>query len=332
MLRHEGNHLGDTWYYVEGDICHCYYLTCPESVPRHTDWEIAHATSRDMVHWELQGTVLRKGDAGEWDANGISTGSVIRYKGTYWMAYTGQWNGPVGMVGLASSKDLYHWEKCSYNPVTCPDDHYYAMNGAGVRTFSHWRDPYLFTDGDYAYHLTCATRKGGRPDACGTAGLARSRDMEHWELLRPMEIEAVCQEMECPQIHLIDGHYVLLFSCYGLLFSDEYVRKYGRRLRQTSYYMISDSMFGPYRFCREWKLLPDDFEDPDRNVQYANQLVEKDGRWYLLGTVWSEQGDYIPDPLVYEMKNGALRLIDERENASGRNYLEKLEDVGIITV
>ena len=91
-------------------------------------------------------------------------------------------------------------------------------------------------------------------------------------------------------------------------------------------------MFGPYRFCREWKLLPDDFEDPDRNVQYANQLVEKGGRWYLLGTVWSEQGDYIPDPLVYEMKNGALRLIDERENASGRNYLEKLEDVGIITV
>ena len=118
-----------------------------------------------------------------WDANGISTGSVIRYKGSYWMAYTGQWNGPVGMVGLASSKDLHHWEKCSYNPVTSPDDHYYAMNGAGIRTFSHWRDPYLFTDGEYAYHLTCATRKGGRPDACGTAGLARSRDMEHWELL-----------------------------------------------------------------------------------------------------------------------------------------------------
>ena len=36
----------------------------------------------------------------------------------------------------------------------CIRDSYYAMNGAGIRTFSHWRDPYLFTDGEYAYHLT----------------------------------------------------------------------------------------------------------------------------------------------------------------------------------
>ena len=88
MLRDPGKRIGDTWYYVEENICHCFYLTCPDTQPRHQCWDIAHATSRDLIHWTKHGVVLPKGQAGEWDCSCLSTGSVIRFDTRYWMAYS----------------------------------------------------------------------------------------------------------------------------------------------------------------------------------------------------------------------------------------------------
>ena len=36
MLIHPGNYIGDTWYYVDNDTIHCFYLTCPDAIERHT--------------------------------------------------------------------------------------------------------------------------------------------------------------------------------------------------------------------------------------------------------------------------------------------------------
>ena len=41
MLKDPGSHIGDAWYYIEGDVCHCFYLTCPDTQPRHHCWDIA---------------------------------------------------------------------------------------------------------------------------------------------------------------------------------------------------------------------------------------------------------------------------------------------------
>ena len=32
-----------------------------------------------------------------------------------------------------------------------------------------------------------------------------------------------------------------------------------------------------------------------QKVQYANQFVKMKGAWYVMGTVWSEEGDYLAD-------------------------------------
>lgn len=58
MLKMPGYHIGDSWYYVEGSCCHCFYLCCPDTQPRHTCWDIAHATSTDLRTWTLHGIVL----------------------------------------------------------------------------------------------------------------------------------------------------------------------------------------------------------------------------------------------------------------------------------
>lgn len=138
MLKDPGKHIGDTWYYIEENICHCFYLTCPDTQPRHQCWDIAHATSRDLIHWTKHGIVIPKGQDGEWDCSCLSTGSVIRFDNRYWMAYSGKWDGEIVQIGLAVSDDLHTWKKCNWNPVCKPDGELYAKRGRGVRTFCHW--------------------------------------------------------------------------------------------------------------------------------------------------------------------------------------------------
>lgn len=135
MLKDPGKHIGDTWYYIEENICHCFYLTCPDTQPRHQCWDIAHATSRDLIHWTKHGIVIPKGQDGEWDCSCLSTGSVIRFDNRYWMAYSGKWDGEIVQIGLAVSDDLHTWKKCNWNPVCKPDGELYAKRGRGYVRF-----------------------------------------------------------------------------------------------------------------------------------------------------------------------------------------------------
>ena len=303
MLRHEENHIGDSWYFVKNDICHCFYLTCPMSEERHTAWDIAHATSKDLVHWERHGIVLSKGRAGEWDEKCLSTGSVIEWKGRFWMSYTGRWDSYDGKIGIAVSDDLYHWEKLPQNPVILPDTQVVAPLGRGLRKFCHWRDAKLIRHDGNIYALVCATSKTALADACGTVAICRSVNMKAWRVIGEVQVEPICQELECPQIYNIGGKYVLLFSCFHDLFADWMIEKYGEKLRQTSYYMVSDSIWGPYHFVPDFNLLPNDCPDLCQNVQYANQFVKMNGAWYIMGTVWSEEGDYLADGRKLSFEN-----------------------------
>ena len=79
MLIHPGNHLGDAWYYVDGDTVHCFYLTCPESVERYTSWDIGHATSTNLVDWTIHDIILRKGEPDSYGGRCPAAGSAIRF-------------------------------------------------------------------------------------------------------------------------------------------------------------------------------------------------------------------------------------------------------------
>ena len=89
MLIHPGHHIGDSWYTIAGDTIHCYYLTCPDSIERHTAWDIGHATSTNLVDWDIQSLVLRKGPPGSYDGRCPATGSVLRFNDRYWLAVGG---------------------------------------------------------------------------------------------------------------------------------------------------------------------------------------------------------------------------------------------------
>ena len=205
-----------------------------------------------------------------------ATGSVIKVLNRYWLAYTGNWNGPQPSVAIAVSDDLYHWEKIRENPITTINPRYYDAEPASIpRDWLHWRDPFLFEFQGHIYHYVCAKINQGIETKKGTLGLAETQDMRHWKVLPPPEVAPITAELECPQVYEINGKWYLLFSSNYTFFIETYQKKYFQRQeRWTSFSMVGDSPFGPYKMIGDGLVIPQEYP-----VQpYANQLVKWEGR------------------------------------------------------
>ncbi len=303
MLTHPGRHIGDSWFFIDGDTAHCFYLACPLGVPRHSDWTIEHAVSRDLTEWRLCGTVVHKGGMGEWDSGCIATGSVLRHEERFWMAYTGNWSGPQPGVGLAVSDDLHHWQKISGGPFTSIDERFYEPVSREWRHIPQWRDPFLFRHDDWIYHYVCATRRDGPPRHRGTLGTARTRDMKSWEVVPPPQIEPVVEELECPQLlRAGDGLYHLVFFALPQWFASH---EAAGGDAPTSYAMVAPSPFGPFRLVGDGRVLPLDYP-----VQpLAAQVVRWKEGPYLIGTLPDDhKGDSLCDPIPLEFTAAGVKV------------------------
>ncbi|MBC8255307.1 MAG: hypothetical protein H8E35_14950 [Ardenticatenia bacterium] len=300
MLKHEGNRIGDAWFYVHDEIVHCYYLTCPEEIPAHVQWDIGHATSRNLVDWEVHDLALRRGEKGTWD-DGLATGSILERQGRFWMAYTGH---HTQQVGLAVSDDLYTWEKQPQNPVTAIDERFYEAVGSGERKQPHWRDPFLFEHEGCVYHWVCASRNDGPECARAAFGLARSRDMVDWEVLPPPKTDRFAQEFECPQLYEKDGLWYAVFSSGPKWFSVDYLYRIGGpKPHFMTYSLVSPSPMGPFTIHGTGQILPTTSE----RQPYACQLVTLKGKTFLLGT----QLDGICDPIPVEFDSDGIHASKE---------------------
>lgn len=308
MLIDPGHRLGDSWFIVApDDVVHCYYLVCNDDVERHTAWDIAHATSTDLVNWELHGIVLDRGADDDWDGGCLATGSVIDDgSGGYLMAYTARWNERSVATGLATSPDLFNWTKHPANPATTPGPPYQVDRPWRDRPPTHWRDPFLVRSADgELQQLICASRPERQEDCSGTVATVTLVDDE-WRRTDPIELEPVARELECPQIHEIDGGWFLVFSAFEALFSEHVQATDGETLGHGSYTMVADRPEGPYRFVQRSCIIPADHPQQP----YACQVVTIRGRGYLIGTVWNDDGpDYLSDPVRISRVDDLLEVV-----------------------
>lgn len=300
MLRHPGHLIGDAWFFVHNDLVHCFYLTWPSGHPRHQHWNIGHATSTDLVNWTLGAPALLQSPAGAWD-DGLATGSVLRWQDRFWMAYS---SNRTAQIGVAVSDDLTTWTKHPGNPVTGIDPRYYEETGSGTRPLQHWRDPFLWTDGQWVYHYVCASTSTGKPDERGALGLARTRNMINWEVLPPPPVTPVAQELECPQLYPANGRYYLVFSAITEFFSSRFLAQHApEELGWATYSMVGPTPFGPFDMHGTGRILP-----PAYPVQpYACQLVTVGRQTYLLGTLVHPDGDAICDPIPVTFTDQGVR-------------------------
>jgi hypothetical protein len=103
-------------------------------------------------------------------------------------------------------------------------------------------------------------------------------------------------------VSVADRHYLVFSTPAGLLLSDNAPATPDQV--GNMYCLIGDSPLGPFRVADPAPLFPAD----TRERPYAGRVVRVGNRHYLLGTIWSDAGDRISDPIPLEFTATGIRV------------------------
>ena len=208
----EGEYVKDYYVFREADTFHLFYNVGNAGETQQwfeagNEKAFGHATSKDLKTWEHHPRVLEAVPA-SWEGMVVSAPSIIKHGGIYYMFYTGFDDRVPGKqtIGLATSKDLFNWERHPGNPV------YEAPEWAERRP-DGWidcRDAHVVKYGDEFLLFTMVTTKDGK----GAIALASSKNLTDWEDLGPAV--TTFKEPESPRVFEYDGKfYMFISSAYG---------------------------------------------------------------------------------------------------------------------
>ncbi len=313
MLRLPDHWVWDCWVAVDGDRHHLFFLKAPR-VPghpdrRHTTAVIGHASSTDLVDWEVHPDALVPSAVG-FDDLALWTGSVVRDPDDSWlMFYTALGRDGHGVrdqrLGLAESPDLQTWHRVGDRPLLAPDPaRYRTLDGVGPASET-WRDPFVFADPDGdGWHMLVSARDPAAPRGDeGIIAHARSPDLRTWSLGDPVcGPGAGFGQLEVPQARMVDGVPTLLFCCHP----DE--QSAARRAEWgdwCTWSVTGPSLLGPWDVARAEPFRPEP-------TLFATQLVRgPDGGWVLLGFHHPDPSDRDPvlellDPVPVRRDGDAL--------------------------
>lgn len=128
--------------------------------------QIGLATSTDLVTWTRSDrNPLLRITPGSWDSRFASDPCVLKQGDTWIMFYFG-YDGNHAQEGLAFSKDLIHWEKCS-EPILKP-------GSKGSLDSKHAHKPSVIRHEGILYHFYCACRPGLPEDITSCHGQFRT--------------------------------------------------------------------------------------------------------------------------------------------------------------
>jgi beta-fructofuranosidase len=293
MFTRVGHHLGDSWYRVEADRVHMYYLTCADTVERHTRWGIGHASSYNLVTWDRHSDVLES-DAEDSQRSCLATGSVIRWAGRYLMAVIGNHNSPEPRTLFLESENLDNWRVLEGVGFGI-DGNVYTRRGSLPFRNPRWRDPFLYVEDGWLYCLMTAAAETAPVEADGVVGVLRTRNLDDWEVRPPLRLPRLGTDLECPKLYRFDGSYHLLVSMFNVLQAPAFAAlQPPDENTSTTFSLVADSLQGPYRFRGNARVLQRDVT----GFPYACEAVRWKDQWYLLGTCWSDRkGDSICDPV-----------------------------------
>jgi beta-xylosidase len=240
-----------------GDLWHVIYIRgiAATNWPEYPLSNFGHAVSHDLVNWHIRKPVLETVKTG-FDRYQVWAPHIIEHQGVYWMFYTGVNDSATQAICLATSKDLYQWERHSENPL-------FTSQPWGYWDTTHWsdcRDPMVLKEGDTFYcYYTAARMVPGTETVENCLGIASSKDLINWqdEGYRRL-IHTLTTPPESPFVVKRNGEYYLFYTNY----------KYG-----IVYVRSPDPLHG-------WEEDPDDPQSIMEGVS-ATEIFEQNGKWYI---------------------------------------------------
>lgn len=321
-LRIDGHYVWDSWIADDGERYHLFFLKAPRTAQgpaaRHTAAVVGHATSADLVDWQLEADAFGPA-AGAWDDLAIWTGSVVRADdGTWRLFYTAVgtgWHGTRDQrIGAATSSDLTTWTRVGDRPLVEVDTRWYKALPEDATASETWRDPFVFKSPfGHGWHMLIAARMRDEPAGQdGALAHAVSDDLQHGRVLPPATEPAGFSQVEVAQVRQVDGQWVLVFTCHPDEQSPEQVERFGR---YCIWSVAGDSVFGPWDLAAARPL------DADPMLFAAPLVQRRDGSWALIGfrNVEAEGGDgfEIGDPIPVEIHDGALAAVEPATRVVG---------------
>jgi len=260
-----GEYVKDYYVFKEGDTFHLFYNVGAAGETQ--DWQekgnekaFGHATSKDLKTWEHHPRILEV-VPGTWEGEVVSAPSIIKRDGTFYIFYTGFDDRVKGKqsIGLATSKDLFNWERHPGNPV-------YEAPPWTARNESGWldcRDAHVIKSGDEFLMFTMVTTAEGK----GAIALASSSDLIAWKDLGPAVVTFTTPES--PRVFEHDGFYYMFASS-----------AHGKELFKTA-----NPKTGP------WESLS--FRWPSPGLWSGWEVVEDGGRTIFSAFEWKMFGNHI---------------------------------------
>jgi beta-fructofuranosidase len=307
VLRLDDEWVWDSWIADDGASYHLFHLKAPAALLdpdlRHEHARIGHAVSQDLLDWTVLPDALHRSDSG-WDDLALWTGSTVRGDDGMWrLFYTALSTRGHRLrdqrIGIAESADLVHWRRVGDAPVLEPDASRYRTLDEDPRASETWRDPFVLRMAD-GWHMLLTARARDRPRrADGVLGHATSPDQRSWTVRDPLGSPAGFGQLEVPQVHRVDGTWVLVFTCSPEEQTPEQVDRFGPH---STWSLTAPGPLGPWELERARPFT----DDP---ALFAAPLVQRrDGSWAMLGfrNLEGPHAFEIVDPIPVRLVDGHL--------------------------
>jgi len=165
---------------------HLFYILLNDLISDSSQVILGHARSSDLMDWEVVPSVLHV-RPGAWDGKYIWAPTIVAQDDSFFMFYTGVDSAYRQKIGLATSHDLYTWNRYLPGPVLSCQDVSWSQCEDTTGYGKDFRDPFVMPDPDTegSWLMYYATRGSGAPTVM-VPGLATSSDLTHWNDAGPL--------------------------------------------------------------------------------------------------------------------------------------------------